>query len=158
MSVTLIAFTLLMLPGILFVLLPALPGILYMLIVAFVYAFIGDFSNLEVNELLVLLGLYILSILVDYLSGVVGAKISGAHKKSLLYGFIGIVVGFILFPPLGSIIGLFLGIYLSEFFRHQDEMKALKAAVGSSAGAFTGVLINIFLALTFIILFILFSI
>lgn len=147
---------LLLLPGIVGVVLPALPGIPYMFLVVLGYAVIGKFQVITGNELLVLGGIAIASIGVDYLTGVLGARFAGASLKSLFIGLVGLLIGLLLVPPIGGLVGLFIGIFLGELFRHRDQSRALRAAAGGLLGSLTGIVINLLLALLFIILFLLF--
>lgn len=153
----LIISTILLLPGLLGVILPALPGIPYMFVITLIYAALTKFTTLTTSELLVLLSLAVISISVDYLSGILGARYGGAHKKSLLLGFLGMLIGLFILPPFGSIIGLFLGVMIAEIMMHNDKDKAFKAAAGSLIGTLSGIAINLVLGITYIILFIIFS-
>ena len=152
-----IIFTLIMAPGLLMVLAPMLPAMPYMFIVAAVFGLINDFTDLTIQNLGILGGILIASILIDYLAGLLGAKFGGASKKSLLYGLLGIIIGFIFMPPLGGFLGLFAGILFGEFVVNgKSGAKALKAATGSLMGSFVGFLISILLAVAFFTTFIIF--
>ncbi|HJO89688.1 MAG: DUF456 domain-containing protein [Candidatus Pacebacteria bacterium] len=93
---------------------------------------------------------------IDYFSGIIGAKYSGASKKGLLFGFLGLILGFIFLPPFGGFVGLFVGILIAEFIIKGNEIMALKTAAGSLIGIATGIFINILLAIAFFVLFVLF--
>jgi len=155
--VLIVVFGLLMLPGIIGVFLPLLPGIPFMLIVALIFGFVDHFGHLAIWELLILLALALASLLIDYLSGVIGARMSGASAKSSLGGIIGLIIGLILFPPFGGIVGLFAGILITELLIHNDNKRAVKAATGGLIGAIVGILTNLFVALAFLGLFIFFA-
>lgn len=148
----------LMLPGLLGVLLPILPGIPYMFVVALLYGLATKFRPLSTKEIIILGVITGLSVLVDHLSGVLGARWGGAHKKSLLAGFLGLIVGLILFPPFGGIIGLFLAVLVTEIAIHDDNRRAVKAATGSLLGSFAGMLISALLSILFLVLFVIFAI
>lgn len=152
----LIIFAILMLPGFLGILLP-FPSVPYMFAIALIYGFIDKFNHLKTAELIILIVLSLLSLLVDYLSGIIGAKYGGAGKKSVIFGFIGLLLGVILLPPFGGIPGLFLGVWAGEIYSHRDKKQALKAASGSLLGSLAGMIVNVVLALLFMILFILFA-
>lgn len=147
---------LLMLPGFVGIVFPILPGIPYMLIIALVYGAVTGFNTLNGTELTYLGALTGISLIVDYTSGILGAKLGGASLKSLGYGAIGMIVGGLVLPPLGGIVGLFIGIVIGES-KHFDPKRAIKAGIGGTLGAFTGMLINVFIALTFLILYLVFS-
>jgi len=73
----------------------------------------------------------------------------------MLFGFVGMILGLIIFPPLGTIIGLFLGILTGELIANSDQSRALKAASGGVISSLIGILINLVLAITFLIIFVL---
>ncbi len=150
-------FTVLLLPGIAGAFLP-IPGLLYMLLVALIFGFIDGFQNILLWELGVLAGIAVLSTINDYLSGILGAKYGGAGKKSVLYGFFGMLVGTFLLPPFGGLLGIFLGILLAEILRHGNKEKAVRAATGSLIGSAIGMAITLVLSIVFIFLFVIFAV
>lgn len=148
-----IIFSILIFLGIFFTALPTTPGMLYMLILTIIYGVITDFSTIEPKHFLLFVGLVIVAMLTDYSSGLIGAKFGGANKKSILSGFIGMILGLVVFPPLGLFIGLFLGVFLAELFQFADHKKAWKAASTSFIASIIGMLINIIIAITYFIAF-----
>ncbi|MEN9613820.1 MAG: hypothetical protein RLZZ347_127 [Candidatus Parcubacteria bacterium] len=129
-----------------------------MFALSLVFVTFDRFLHLSIVGLAVLVGIWGLSICVDYTSGILGAKYGGASTKSILWGMVGMLFGSLLFFPFGSFAGLFLGVLIAEFVAHKNEMRAFKAASGGVIGSFIGVLINATLALAFLVSFILFSI
>jgi len=148
---------LLLLPGMVGIIIPVLPGIPYMLAIALIFGAASGFKTLGALEIIILTGLAVLSVAIDYLSGTVGAKYGGAKKMSLLLGFIGLIVGLFVLPPFGGVIGLFAGIFLGEILGHRGGKKAVRAATAGVLGAVLGVAINFLLGLVFIGLFIYFA-
>ena len=148
----------LMLVGVAGVILPALPGVLLMFIIALAFAFFDNFGHITYINLIVLGAISLLSIAIDYFSGLFGGKYFGATKRGFIGGIIGTIVGTLFFAPFGTIIGLFFGILIAELAYDGDNKKATKAAIGGFLGTAVGVLINLFLALLFLTLFIIFSI
>ncbi len=56
-----------------------------------------------------------------------------------VYGSVaGLLIGLFFFPPLGIIIGPFIGAYLGEIISGKDAKKALKSGLGSFIGFLTG--------------------
>lgn len=153
----LILFALAMLPGIIGVIIPILPGVPYMFVLALAYGFIDHFQHLTAIDWLILGGLTVLSVIVDYFSGLLGAKYGGASAKSAMAGFAGLILGLVLFPPFGGIIGLFAGVLISELLLHNNRKKAFKAASGSLLGSLSGIIINLLISLLFLVLFIVFA-
>ncbi len=155
-TLILIIFCLVLLPGLVGAVLPLLPSVPYMFIVALIFGYIDNFFSLNSTELLTLGALGLLSLLVDYSSGVLGAKYGGANTRSLGFGLLGLFIGIALFPPIGGIVGLFVGIFLAEYYRHQNRKRAIKAASGGLIGSLVGIAINLAIAVTFFGLFLYF--
>jgi len=152
-----IIFVILMIPGIAGAFLP-LPGLLYMFIISLIYGFVDKFQNLQPWELGVLAGIALVSIINDYLSGLIGAKYGGAAQKSMLYGIIGMIVGLIIFPPFGGLVGVFVGILIAELIRGTNQNKAVRAATGGLVGSIVGMVVTLVLAIIFLFLFTIFAI
>ena len=146
-----------LLPGLIGVIVPIIPGIPYMLIISLAYGFLTKFHMLNTKEIVLLAIIAAASLFVDYLTGILGAKYGGTGKKSLLWGIIGSVVGSIVMPPFGGITGLFVGIMSSELLNHSNSKKALRAASGGVLGSLAGIIINLFLAITFLVCFLVFT-
>lgn len=142
-----ILFTVLVFLGLLLTCIPTLPGIPIMFATIFIYGLIDNFETLQVWHLAVFAGLTLLSITIDYSSGLIGAKLGGASKRALGLGMIGLVIGLITFPPLGAFAGLFMGIFIAELIQFRNHAKALKAASYSLAATLIGALVNIVIAL-----------
>lgn len=148
----------LLLPGIAGAVIPILPGIPYMFLITLIYAIITKFHTLNTGEIIILTAITLLSIIIDYFSGLFGAKYGGAHKKSLLLGLLLMLIGTFVFPPFGGIIGLFLGVFIGEIITHNDQRKAIKAATSSTLGTIAGMILNLLLSIIYLILFIIFAI
>jgi uncharacterized protein YqgC (DUF456 family) len=142
-----IVFVILLFLGLLLTCIPTLPGIPVMFGTIFIYGLLDNFTTLQPWHLAVFGALALLSIGIDYSSGLIGAKLGGANKKSLLFGIIGLFLGLVVFPPFGAFMGLFLGVFLAELVQFQDRHKALKAASYSLAATVTGALANIAIAI-----------
>ena len=148
---------LIMLPGLIGVLLPVFPGIPYMWIVALVFGVTTQFAALTGFEFGILSIVAGVSIVVDYLSGALGARIGGASLRSLITGAIGLIIGSLILPPIGGIIGMFIGVFVSEGLRLKTYSQAARAALGGVLGVFTGSLINFCVGIAFIVLFLLYA-
>ena len=146
-----IVFTILLFLGVLLSCIPTLPGVPVMFGTIFVYGLIDGFDTLQAWHLAVFGALALLSIFIDYSSGLLGAKLGGASKKALFMGIIGLFIGLFAFPPFGAFIGLFLGVFVAELMQFQDHHRALKAASYSVVATLVGAITNIFIAIgTFI--------
>ncbi len=132
---------------------PTLPGIPLMFVTTLVYGLVDGFQTMPAWWLAVFGGITVLSMLVDTFSGMLGAKLGGASRRSLLAGMAGLFIGLLFFPPLGPFIGLFLGVLIAEIVQAKDHAKAIKAAASSLAAAIVGTLTNITLALAYVVTF-----
>lgn len=148
-----IIFAIFMLMGLVGIILPIFPGVPFMWILALLYGAVGRFSDLSLAEFGILSVLMGSSILVDYLSGLLGAKLGGASLRSLGIGMLGLLVGMVILPPLGGLVGMFLGVLASEIYNYQDPHKALRAASGGVIGSLVGILTNLGIGIGFIALF-----
>ena len=135
-----------------------LPGVPYLFVIALLYGLIDHFTRLSLNQLAVLGGIAVLSVVVDQLAGIIGARIGGAHGKTFFYGIAGAIVGTLIMPLFGGFVGLFIGIFVGEMHRRRTKEQALKAATVGLIGSLTGIVINIILAIVFVTLFLVFVI
>ena len=141
-------------PGFFMAFIPMLPALSYMFIVSIVYALFDRFIHLSYIEIGTLLALTLLSIIVDHLAGILGAKYGGAHGRSLIWGLCGSIIGTFIAPFLGSLAGLFIGVAIGEFRIGRTKEKVLTSASGALMGSLAGIAVNLSLAVVFIALFI----
>lgn len=76
---------------------------------------------------------------IDYVIPIVGAKKFGATKFGIVGSIIGMVIGIIFFPPLGMLIGAFVGAVAGEFFTGKQSPDAFKAGWGVFVGTMLGI-------------------
>ncbi|MBI2474628.1 MAG: DUF456 domain-containing protein [Candidatus Taylorbacteria bacterium] len=151
-------FSLLLSLGLVMVFVPFFPAMLYMFVITLIFAAISDFKLITPVNLAVFAVLVLINVVVDWMAGLIGARWGGASKRALGFGLIGLVAGFLLLPPIGGIFGLFAGVLLAEITAGKNAKAALKAASGGAVGALAGIAINFILALSFLIIFIVFLI
>lgn len=158
-TIILISSVVLLVPGIILSVIPNVPGLFYMLLISICFAVYDHFVHVTAMNIVVLSSLVIVATAADMIAGIAGAKWGGARWSSLIWGLVGMIIGtFVLpFPILGGIIGMFIGILLSEWQRTKNLKKARVAAVGSFAGTVSGMLIKIIAAVVFVVLFIIFA-
>ena len=144
----------LLLAGLIGVTLRILPGASLMFVMTLIYAFINHFQRLSITDIVILGVIALAAELIDYFSGVYGAKIFGASKAGIIGGMIGSMIGLFLLPPFGLFIGLVAGVAIVEFFIKKKTVRhSTRAAAGALIGSVAGLVINLVLAITFIIIF-----
>jgi hypothetical protein len=79
----------------------------------------------------------------DYVVPAAGAKKFGASKSGFWGAVIGMLVGIIFFPPLGIIIGAFLGAIVGEMIVGKQTHDAIKAGWGVFVGVMFGMLLKL---------------
>lgn len=152
-----IMFSILAIPGIFLVFIPFVPALPYMLVVALVFGVIDGFVRLAPVELGILAVIVILSAVVDWGAGALGAKYGGAHIKSVLWGIIGAIIGTFIFFPFGGLVGLLIAILASEiYYRPNYNAKTINAVAGALLGTTLGMAVNCILAVMFFASFVIF--
>ncbi|MBS1258390.1 MAG: hypothetical protein MAG551_01449 [Candidatus Scalindua arabica] len=134
----LIIALLIMLGGLAGVVLPIIPSTPLILAGIVIYAVCDGFESIS-RLLLVTLGvLTIVSVVIDYFGGVIGAKKFGATKWGIIGSILGCIGGFITGGIVGIIIGPFLGAVLLELVFGKDLRGAFKSGVGTLVGFIGG--------------------
>lgn len=153
-TLIIIILILLLLAGMAGTVVPFIPGIPLMFIGIAAYGWYDNFQTIDAQYLIVLACLTLLSVFMDYLSTMLGAKYFGSTKQGTWGALIGTVIGLFLFPPIGIIAGPFVGAIIGESMAGKDSRAALKVALGTVAGLFTGMIFNVILAIGMVLSFI----
>jgi len=131
---------------------PWMPGPLFILAGAVVWAVATDFQTLGWGRLAVLAALAVLSFLLDFLAGAIGARRYGASRWGVVGALLGAVVGLFL-GPLGLIAGCVIGAVVGELARGADLAGGVRSGLGALVGLLAGLLADLVLAITMIGLF-----
>ena len=131
---------------------PWMPGPLFILAGAVVWAVATDFQTLGWGRLAGLAALAVLSFLLDFLAGALGARRYGASRWGVVGALLGAVVGLFL-GPLGLIAGCVVGAVVGELARGADLAGGVRSGLGALVGLLAGLLADLVLAITMIGLF-----
>lgn len=128
--------------GIAGTLLPVLPGIPLVFGGMLLAAWIDDFQRIGYITLAILGAITILSIAIDMLAGVIGARKVGASRAAVFGAAIGTVLGLFLGLP-GLIFGPFVGALAGEWSARRDMMRAGKVAIGTWLGMLVAAVVKL---------------
>lgn len=118
-------------------LLPAVPGAPLVLAGIVVIAWADGFARIGPLTLVVVALLALLSWVVDYAAGVLGARRAGASRWGLVGAFLGLVVGLFFGLP-GLLLGPAIGAVLLEYAKDPDLRRAARAGAGVFIGFLLG--------------------
>ncbi len=152
-TLVLVLVVIFLLVGLLGVIIPLLPGIPLILAVIVFYGWYEGFQQITVSYIVIMAGIMLLSVLVDYLSTTLGAKYSGSGRAGVWGAFIGTFFGLFIFPPFGLLIGPWAGAMLGEYLTNNDMNRAVKAGFGTVVGLFSGLFFNLLLGIIMVVTF-----
>ena len=145
--------TLFFLAGLAGILLPFLPGVPLIFFATLIYAVADNFQTINLTILFWFLGMTLFCLILDYVSGVIGAKKYGASKWGVLGALAGALIGPFALGILGLIIGPFLGAVALELANGKKSNLAMKSGIGTIIGFLAGALFKLVIGLTIIGIF-----
>ncbi len=129
-------------------------GTLIILFGALTFALLTHFSILTIENMIIVLILYVLGEAMEYFCVIAGAKRYGASNAAVVGALIGAVLGAAVgasFLGMGLVIGAFTGIFLGAFavelILKKDLALSLKVGVGGVFGRVGSVVAKVFIAL-----------
>jgi hypothetical protein len=137
--------------------LPALPGTALVLAGIVLGAWIDDFAHVGGTVLAIVAVLAVLSWVLDYVAGLLGAQKAGASREALWGAALGTVVGLfmglvgVLFMPL---VGAAAGEYLARRADANAHGQALRVGVATWLGIMVGLLAKVVIAFMMIGIFV----
>ena len=141
--VGIIGFVLIIL-GLIGCIVPALPGpplsFIAILILAMVQGFVEPLTS---NMIIIMAFITVVVTVLDYVVPAAGAKKYGASKWGIWGSVGGMIVGILFFPPLGIIVGAFLGAVGIEMLTGKDTKNALRAGWGVFMGTLFGTILKL---------------
>ena len=140
-------FTLLYLVSLAGIILPVLPGVPVAAVGALLAGWMTGFEELGAASILWVVGLAVLSQVLDYVAGVVGAKRFGASRAGVWGSVIGSLVGVIWFPPFGFLLGALVGAVVAEIVNRRTLQDSVRSGVGALLGTLGGVVAKFFIVI-----------
>lgn len=142
----------LVIAGLAGLLLPMLPGAPLLFGGLLLAAWIEDFAYVGTGTLAVLALLAVLTYVVDFLSGILGARHFGASGRAMIGAGIGAIVG-IFMGLIGVLIGPFVGAVIGELTMRRDMTAAGMAGIGTTIGLVLGTAAKMALAFSMLGIF-----
>jgi len=90
--------------------------------------------------LIVMAALTLLTMILDYVLPMAGARKYGSTKRGFWGAFLGMAVGVLFFPPFGMIIGAFIGAVVGELTAGKKNAEAMRAGWGVFLGVFVALI------------------
>lgn len=142
----------LILTGLAGVALPLLPGAPLLFLGLLVGAWADDFHYVGYGTLAVLAGLTVLTYIIDFFAGILGAQRFGASPRAMVGAGIGAVLGLFMGLP-GILFGPFVGAVIGELSARRSLAEAGMSGIGTTIGLVLGVAAKIAIGLTMIGIF-----
>lgn len=127
------------------VVLPALPGALLLAVGVVLVAWAEGFTRVGWGTVAIALALALASWAVDLLAAVLGARLFGASRWSVVGASVGLVAGMFLGLP-GLVLGPVVGAVAFELLRNPDVKRAARAGLGALLGFVVGSAVKLALA------------
>ena len=129
---------------------PAIPGLGLMFGGAWLLAHAGDYHIFGTTTLVFLGVVTVIGTAMDYISGMLGAKYTGASKTALWGALIGGICGAFFSLP-GLLLGPLLGAGVGEFMARKDMWQAGKVGMCTFIGFIIGTVAKVGCALTIVL-------
>ena len=132
--------------------LPGLPGAAVLYAGLVLAAWIEDFAFARGGTLAILAVLALLTHVVDFVAGILGAKHFGASRRAMAGAMLGAILG-IFFGLPGLLLGPFIGAAIGELSAQRSLGAAGRAGVGATLGLVLGVAAKLALAFAMLVVF-----
>lgn len=137
----------LMLVGFAGIVLPALPGVPLMFAGMWLAAWIDGYERIGATALVILGVLTVATLIVDFVSGSLGARRAGASRQAVIGAAIGTVFGLFL-GLFGLLLGPLVGAFVGELMASGGPQRALRVGVASWLGFVAGTVLKVAIAFT----------
>ena len=122
---------------------PGVPGPPFSFLALVLLSAAKGWEPFSLNFLIIMALITIVVTGLDYVVPAAGAKKFGATRYGFWGAVLGMLVGIIFFPPLGMIIGAFLGAIIGEMVVGKPSQEALRAGWGVFVGIMFGMIIKL---------------
>ena len=133
--------------------LPALPGTGLILAGIVLAAWIDDFTRIGTVTIAIVTALAVLSWVLEYLAGIIGARQAGASRQAIIGAALGMVLGLMM-----GLIGVFVmplvGAAAGEFLARRDHRRSVSVGFATWFGMMVGMLAKVVLAFMMVGVFI----
>ena len=147
---------LLMIAGLAGAFLPVLPSAPLVYVGYAVYGLATGWRQYGLGVMLALGVVTVLVVVIDYVSGAVGAKQFGASRIGTVGSILGAIVGLIVFNAIGLVIGVFVGAVLGELIEGRTLDQAARSGWGALLGFLAGSVFKFIVSASMIAAFLLF--
>jgi uncharacterized protein len=134
---------LVMLVGLVGVLVPVLPGLLLVWAAGVAWAWLDGGGAARWSVVLVMTAVLAAGTVLKYALPARSATTSGAPRSTVLLGAVGAVVGFVVIPVVGLVVGGVGAVYLAELRRLGDGAAAWRSTRAVLVGVGLGVLVEL---------------
>jgi len=132
-----------------------LPGNILIVIAGLSYGYYENFAHIDYATLVIIVGAFIISELIEFVAGVIGARKEKASKRGMVAAFVGTIIGSIggtmILPVIGTLLGAFAGAavstILAEYSKTKDIKLAKRVGIGVVKGQFVGMVIKVVTAI-----------
>ena len=130
--------------GLIGCIIPAVPGPPLSFSAILILALVQGFAEPLTSNMIILMAFITVVVTVlDYVVPAAGAKKYGASKWGIWGSVGGMILGIVFFPPLGIIIGAFLGAVAVEILGGKEIEHALRAGWGVFVGTLLGTILKL---------------
>lgn len=142
-----------MIIGLAGVILPVLPGIPLIFAAAALYGILTGFAGISLNMILILAGLTVFGLVVDYLANYFSVRRMGGGRAGAIGAVIGLMIG-IWFGLVWIVLLPFMLAVVFELLAGKEGRRALQAGLGAMVGLLFGGLLRFILGCVMIGLFV----
>lgn len=146
----LVVASLFFLAGIAGTILPMLPGTPLILVGMFVYGYLTGFATLDAYFFVGQGVATALTFAVDYVATALGTRRYGGGKRAAFGAALGMLLGALVFGPIGLIIGAFVGAAATELLSGKQIDQARRAGIGALVGFVGAVVVKLIIVVVMI--------